>query len=87
MPLTSDSTKQALIFALQLLRDHDEEISRLNASLQAIVNVLAERSSEFQALHVDAMNALRNAEKAYDAQGHPSTDHSIARMLRLLQEA
>lgn len=83
MPLSPDYTKQILIMALQLLRDHDAEIERLHAALQAIVNVLGERSAEFAGLHAKAMNDLRSRDSAY---GTPVA-RSIENMLRIIQEA
>ncbi len=87
MPLSDESTKQALIFALQLVRDHDAEIARLNASLQAILKVLGERSAEFRRLHSEMTETLVAAGSAYAPQGPRSIARSIDEMLQLIQQS
>ncbi|HKM81899.1 MAG TPA: hypothetical protein VJX30_07855 [Terriglobales bacterium] len=86
MPLSDEATKQTLIFALQLVRDHDAEIARMNASLQAILNVLGEHSAEFQRLHAKMMQSHVADGSVYGPQGPRSVARSIDEMLRLIQE-
>ena len=85
MSLSPDTTKQALVFALQLLRDQDAEISRLNASLQAVVQVLGERFAEFPSLHADAQHVLEKRGAA--SADSPTTRNLIALMLRIVEQS
>lgn len=87
MPLSDETTKQSLILALRLLHDHDSELDRLHISLQALVNVLAQRSPEFQSLHMEELRRLEQGLRAFGPGGARSIADSIDEMLRLVQQS
>ena len=78
MALSDETMKEALKLALALLDDHDREIARMNASLQAIVNVLSERSPEFRKLHAEATRSI--------AKGDTAVGEPTSRQIREMQE-
>jgi hypothetical protein len=86
MPLTDASIKQSLIFCLQILRDHDAHIDQVQVSLQALVNVLAERSPEFRSLYAEEVRRLEQGMHAFAPGGARSIADSIDGMLRLIQD-
>jgi hypothetical protein len=78
--VTDETVREALKLAFGLLDDHDREIARMHASLQAMVNVLSERSPEFRKLHSEAADTLAKGEIAV---GEP-TSRQIRGMLAKL---
>ncbi|MGD0157912.1 MAG: hypothetical protein ABSB50_17625 [Terracidiphilus sp.] len=81
MPVPEALTKLALTRSLELLLDHDREIGRLHASLQAALNVLGDRSPEFQALHASTAEMLAKDAAPFDLQA----TQQIQEILRLIR--
>ncbi len=76
-------TKMALIRVLELALDHDREIARLHASLQAALNVLSDRSPEFEILHASTVATLEKDASPFDLQAM----QQIQEILHLLRSS
>lgn len=85
MPLSDGSIKQSLVFVLTHLRDHDAKLDQIHHSLQALVNVLAQRSPEFRDLYTAELQQLEQTATAYGPQGSETIVRSIDEMILLVQ--